>query len=256
MPRLRVALSGPGPVENVAWNADFALTGTITSLATLQTIATALRTSLAADAAFKAGFCNDTQITDVKLLYYPAFSGLASLVAESAGAGILGTTPAVHPPQICVVASLRSNLAGRSFRGRQYWPYRGSGVSSAGSTAGGGQTIVALAAQALKNDVVAACTASSIGAAWGVYSPKLSLMTPIVDVLVGSQCDTQRRRNVNRDETYAVSPVTVTTIVVPDEDAKDAVDAVIAQFLNSPINLADGVAAAETLAAVVSAIEE
>lgn len=243
-------------MENVAWNADFALTAAVPDQATLQTIATLLQTTLAASAAFKAGYCSDTSITEVKLLHYPLFTGTANLVAVGSGAAIAGAGSAVHPPQICVVASLRTNFAGRSFRGRQYWPYRTSNIANSGVVAAGGQSAVALAAQALKTSVVTACTGSSIGAAWGVYSPKLGSMSPIVDVLVGSQCDTQRRRNVNRAETYAVSPVTVSEIDVADADAKAVVDAAISHFLNQPINLSDGVAAAQALAAVVSVIAE
>lgn len=256
MPRLRVALSGNGPVERWGINNDYALTSAVPDFATLQTIASALATALNASSPFKTGFCSDMTITEVKLLHYPLFSGVANLVATQAAGPITGTSTAVHAPQVCAVASLRTNLAGRSHRGRTYWPYRGSQVAASGALSAPGQAIVAAAAQAMKTAVVTACTASSIGAAWGVFSPTLSSMTPIVDVLVGSQCDTQRRRNVNRAETYSVSPVTGTEIEVPDQDAKDIVDAAISHFLNQPISLSDAAQAVQALATVVSVIEE
>lgn len=208
MPRLRLAVGGAGPVEQWSVTAEFALGAAVPSLAVLQSIVNAVRTTLAASASFRAGFCTDSFLAEVKALHYPTVVAPADLVATAGGTPVAGVTGTVHAPQVCVVASLRSNFAGRSYRGRQYWPYRGGQVNAAGTVSAAGQTVINLAAQALSQAVVAACATQTIAATWVVYSPHLGTMSPIVQVLVGSQCDTQRRRNVNRAETYAANVVT------------------------------------------------
>lgn len=218
MPRLRVVTGGTITAAG-EWSctAEYSLSNPIASLTTLQSIANQIFSNLNGSTNFKAILASDTAVRSVKLLYYPNVTGLATLVAIGAGTPFSGTITATHAPQVCVVASLRTNFAGRAHRGRQYWPYRGPQVAASGVVNSGGQAFVSTAALAHDTAVKSALVSGSNSGAWVVYSTTGGgLMTPVTNVAVGTQCDTQRRRNPNRDETYTLTPVAGVT-VTPDE---------------------------------------
>lgn len=239
MPRLRVQIGGVMAVQG-AWSntLEFALDAAVPSLTVLQTIATAIQTTLASSTPFRSAFGTDTDARNPKLLYYPTGSTTATLVATGAGAAIPGTSTSVHAPQVCIVASLRTDFSGRSARGRLYCPYRGSQINAAGAVSGPAVVVVAGYANAIKSAVVAACAAQGIAAAWGVYSPKTQVMRTITSILVGSQCDTIRHRNDNRAETYTASAVTATQVQSQSIDDDDLLARIAASATAVPFNQA------------------
>lgn len=231
MPRLRLTVGGPlGTASDWSNTLEYALGAPITSLATLQTIVNATFAALSASTAFKAGLCSDTYCNSVKALVYNSDTGPADLVATSSGTAFVGTTGAVHAPQVCVVASLRSNVAGRSYRGRIFTPYRGSTIGTSGVITSGGQTLVAAYVNAINTAFVTAAVSSSVSPAWIVYSPKTGSLTPLASILVGTQCDTVRHRNRNRAETYASYAITTVTFTGGSDVA-----AVVGAAANEPI---------------------
>lgn len=121
-----------------------------------------------------------------------------------------GGTP-LHPPQVAVVASLRTGLPGRNRRGRMYLPCLGVAIGGGGliptATAGG---IAEAAAELLTgiNTVVA----GEFGAESRVVvasNTGIGLLTPVTSVQVGNVFDTQRRRRSDFTETWQTSPVAV-----------------------------------------------
>lgn len=223
MARLRVSIGGTLSTAGSWSNTyEFLISSAITSQATLQTIVNAIRTALAASTDYKAGMCTDTIATEIKALAYPANTGPSNFVASSGGSNVSGSTTSANPPQIAVVASLRTGGAGRSFRGRLFTPYRSANVLPSGVVQGAGQAAVAAAVIAARTAIVTACASSGVTAVWVVWSPKLGSGTPVSAVLVGNQCDTIRHRNDNRDEVYtSYTPPTSTLVTPSSEDEFD-----------------------------------
>lgn len=237
MPRLRVQIGG-ALAGNSDWSNtfEFLLSGAIGTQSALQSIMNAIYTTLNGSATFKAGYGSDSTAVNLKGLYYPTNSGASSFVAASAGAAIVGVGAPTQAPQVCVVASLRTNLAGRSFRGRVYVPYRSGNISSSGVVNSTGQTAVANYVQAVVSAVASALTAQSLTASWVVWSPKNSTGTPIVAILVGNQCDTIRHRNRNRAEAYTSFTVPVTSMVAPSQAEADRINALQNAFVNAHVD--------------------
>lgn len=229
MPRLRVQVGGLiGGVSAWSVTTEYALSGDVASLAQLQTIATALQTALSTSTAFKTGICLDTTCVNPKLLFYPTGSSVATLVAQGTGAAFTGSPVAIHAPQVAVVASLRTDQAGASRRGRSYLPYRASNVAATGVVNTAGQTAVANCILALRTQVITAVAAQSLAATWIVWSPKLQSGAPITGVLVGSRCDTIRHRVSGVPEVYQASsvPPVVLSFAEGDDEAQAILDAV------------------------------
>lgn len=220
--RLRAVVGGAiAGAGNWSVTAEFALGAGVANLAVLQAVATALQTNLAASTAFKNGICTDTTCVAPKLLYYPVDTGRATLVAEGAGASFAGGIAPIHAPQVACVASLRTDFAGRSARGRMYIPYRGSNVAATGVVQNSGQVSVAAAAQAVATAVISALAGQGISATWVVFSGVNGTAKQITAIYVGNRCDTQRRRNPNREETYTATPVTAVQLQPADEAAAE-----------------------------------
>lgn len=227
MPRLRVQLGGKiGPIASWSNTAEFILSAQVASQTALQAIVDATKTTLSTSAGLKGGLCTDTTVTSIKMLHYPNTTGLANLVAESAGSPIGGIQAPVHAPQVAVVASLRTGNAGRSQRGRMYVPYRASGVSPLGVVNSATQALIAAYANAIGTAVVAACATQAVAASWVVWSPTKATSAPVSAVLVGSQCDTIRHRNDAGDEIYASFPVLAAQVEAGDAQSEEYLDAI------------------------------
>lgn len=237
MPRLRVQVGG-ALAGNSDWSNtfEFLLSGSIATQAALQSIMNGIYTTLAASATFKAGYGSDSTMVNLKGLYYPANTGASSFVAQSVGVAVVGSGAPTQAPQVCVVASLRTNLAGRSYRGRIYVPYRSGNVASTGVVNATGQTAVANYTQAVVSAVASALTAQSLTASWVVWSPTKGTGTPITAILVGSQCDTIRHRNRNRSEAYSSYTPPSTTMVVSSQAEADRINALQNAFVNATID--------------------
>jgi hypothetical protein len=76
---------------------------------------------------------------------------------------------------------------------------------------------------AFQSQVIAALAAQGSGSVWSVWSPKLAVATAVRQILIGSQCDTQRGRNANRAEGYTGFAV-AGIAVAPDDPNLETID--------------------------------
>lgn len=107
-------------------------------------------------------------------------------------------TPAC-PPQVAVVCTLLTGQAGKSYRGRIYWPALNGAMNAA--LEGGSPTTAAPAFAQLLNGI--AQDINGFGAYEPVvYSPTLDAVTNVTQVRVGNRLDTQRRRRDDLIEAY------------------------------------------------------
>jgi len=150
-------------------------------------------------------FSTGVAITTVSAYHYPE-TGPADFVGTSSASAAPGTGAAVLPPQIAVVATLRTALAGRRNRGRMYLPAMGGefGIS-------GGQSYRFTGAGDVADEVAEWLLA--MAAAWPgpeaiqpvVYSAVGQTLTPVSEVSVGDVFDTQRRRRDELVENYSTA---------------------------------------------------
>lgn len=114
---------------------------------------------------------------------------------RSKTSGVAGTGSAsMLPIQCAAVLSLRTNLAGRSYRGRMYVPGLPTDfIGSDGSIASAKQTALANSAEGLRIalDAVHAGSCEMV-----VYSRLLDHKERVVQMRVGNQVDVQRRRRL------------------------------------------------------------
>lgn len=207
MPRMAVSIGGQlANTHNWSINYNFATDVTPDSTQCLA-IANAMMASISGSATIKAALTNQDKYSSVRVSGYPALTGKATSSAESTASAVTGSgTNFPQMPQVAVVATLRTDSPGRSYRGRLYFPRPAVGGYSAG-----GQytspTALNGVIQELAQDVAVAAAAQSISAAWCVYSRTLPALTPITSVSIGGEVDTQRRR-VEAKESYTNFPVT------------------------------------------------
>jgi hypothetical protein len=239
MPRIEAVVGGPMG-GNTTWSvtSHYMLGSPVADYATLLSVANATMTALSASTAFKQGIATDTTVQSVKLLYYPSNTGAASLVAISTVAAFTGSNTAICPPQVSVVASLRTTAAGRSGRGRMYVPYRTSSVNPSGLLSAAAYTAVGAFVNNLKSSVIQSLSTASIAATWVVWSHKLGAGQPVSTILIGNHCDTQRRRNANDVESY--TPVTVTATAALAPVGGELVEGALSKIINLTTNAVEG----------------
>lgn len=143
-------------------------------------------------------------VRDVTCYYYDASSPTAVAVGQATTVKV-GTGSVRMPAQVSAVASLRTGLSGRSYRGRFYWP-------AIGETMADTLSFVAGAAPALCEEfrdfiVDIGATGPNGTLIPVVHSATLDLLTAVSEVAVGSIPDTQRRRRDNLVEAYSVAAV-------------------------------------------------
>lgn len=119
--------------------------------------------------------------------FYPSGATSAAFIADGPAVNAVGSGGQTMPNQTALVASLRSDIAGRQNRGRVYWPLL------AGSTPGP-QVEQAVCTQLANGiaDVLSAYQGVSI--AGGTVLAAVNANVPVVRVEVDSIPDTQRRR--------------------------------------------------------------
>jgi hypothetical protein len=186
-------------------NLQFGATANLDSAALLA-VANLVHADINASATIKAGFMSSRRITAVRLAMHNPDTGPETSAATSSAAAVAGTvTGTAPPPQVAVVVTLRSATPGRSFRGRVYLPAQI--IAQDGVVASGQQTSLNAALQGITDAIETRCAAAGSNLAWYVWSPTRGAGAAITQVSVGSQCDTQRRRD-RAIETYANFPVT------------------------------------------------
>lgn len=148
----------------------------------------------------KGALGTSSAITGMRAYYYPA-SGPAVLSASaSVGSGGAGSGSPVHPFQIARVTTLQTGEAGRSARGRVYWPALTHAVDPAT-----GQSLPPsgyAAAWAAVLTIIRDSAPGAIALEPVVYSSTQNRLTEVSSVRVGSVLDTQRRRRDSLLETY------------------------------------------------------
>lgn len=186
-------------------NVQFGATANLDSAALLA-VANLVMADINASATIKAGFMTARRITAVRLAMHNPDTGPETSAATSSATAVAGTvTGTPPPPQVAVVVTLRSATPGRSFRGRVYLPAQV--VAQDGVVASGQQTSLNAALQGIVDAIETRCAAAGSNLAWYVWSPTRGAGAAITQVSVGSQCDTQRRRD-RAVETYTNFPVT------------------------------------------------
>jgi hypothetical protein len=151
----------------------------------------AWNTSLAAQATFRALFTTTTQFSSTKASIYNTATGT---IISSAPGGIQFTGSATSqplPPQISTCVTLRTQFAGRSFRGRFYLP---PGITANMQSNGRmlGTTITGLLTNL--NTAALAMQSAVPNCSIGVYSRALHAWNKGTFFDIGDVFDTQRRR--------------------------------------------------------------
>lgn len=153
--------------------------------------AAAFQSSLAAATSFKAIFPSGVTFVSPKLSLIDISTGkvVSTSTAGTSFAGTGGTN--ALPPQIAICASLLTDFAGGSNRGRMYLPGPVNGqTTTAGKLTTAASGVIATALSA----AFAACLATGGGIVIQVYSPTLRSLTTVTAVGVGDVLDTQRSR--------------------------------------------------------------
>lgn len=140
------------------------------------------------------------KITQVKTYEYEA----VGQPADRSGAASVnfsgGATPAM-PLQTAMVLSLRTGRAGRSYRGRLYWPAQGASVMSGGRFSSSDHT-GAVADVVLMLQAFADAWPATGAIVPVIVSASQNAVTPVTSVQVGDVPDTQRRRRDALVENY------------------------------------------------------
>lgn len=138
--------------------------------------------------------------------YLYGVSGPAVLVGTSTAAAIAGTGTLNHPPQISTVVSLLTGIAGRSFRGRAYWPNLSTSIaSSLMMSPSNAQNIANAFAEIL--GLITDAGNPLPGFYLGVYSATQDVVTLVTSLAVGTAFDTQRRRRDDLVEQYLTADI-------------------------------------------------
>lgn len=136
-------------------------------------------------------------LTTATYLYLAGDTTAAQVATATPSTGYVGTGTVVLPAQTSLVATLRTAVAGRSYRGRLYFPMTGGALTTGHQTATAKCDSLATATKTLIDGINAlvptggnppSVRVSVRSGAGGGHS------TPVTQVAVNSLPDTQRRR--------------------------------------------------------------
>lgn len=149
---------------------------------------------------------SDTTYRSVKVYGYPSGGPTATYVGEDSINGGGGSGPGTMPLYVCMVASLRTGVSGRSYRGRMYLPANGAQLAVShrweGTLAADACNGLAAFFQAINGSDTPA------GAQVVTLSQKLGTWLEVNEVSVDAKPDVQRRRENKMDAgTIAVAVV-------------------------------------------------
>lgn len=147
--------------------------------------------------ALKANFSGTVKL--IKVVAQALQPGPPALPREIAS-NVVGTSAEVAgAPQESIVLSLRTETAGRSYRGRMYLPpIPDSAVDAAGLIDSGWQQTIANSAEGMRDSM------DGVDGGLGelaVYSRVLDVATRVTSIRVGNRIDIQRRRKI-REVSY------------------------------------------------------
>lgn len=142
-------------------------------------------------ASVKGAISSAGTVTRVRAYYYPDPGLPATVVGQSTGASVNGVSTPTLPPQCSLVVTLQTGLAGRTRRGRFYWPLCGGGITSGQRTALASQAQI----DAFRDMLLAIesiCPGSTPELA--VASESAGSVTTVTSIALDDVVDTQRRR--------------------------------------------------------------
>lgn len=214
MTEYRVIIAGNSPAAGEVWSCGMSLQGVAPGMdqSEISQWAAGCATAIAALAgnALVGLLSNGGSITTVRCeLRDPDDDTLIRAGEANLAAPKFGTGTPTKVLQCSAVLSLRTNVPGRSFRGRVYWPaWVWTGTTE--MLFGSGFTPVWCQAFA---DLVELVVAQAV-----VVDPSFAMIlvvrsrlrhqsTPVTSIAVGNVPDAQRRRRDGVNETYAVLPV-------------------------------------------------
>lgn len=144
-------------------------------------------------------------IDEVRAYYYPSNDGPAQFVGI-APCDYVGSSTSNNPLPTSMVFSLLTATAGRSFRGRMYWPALSLTINTSGRFPSSVMTSAATDAANLLTALAGAVTiATDLTPA--VVSKTRNLVTPVTQIRVGDVPDTQRRRRDALVEAYSTASI-------------------------------------------------
>jgi hypothetical protein len=146
--------------------------------------------------AYQPVISDDTSYSTLHCSRYPSGTTSADLIAQDLAAPVIGSSSLHQPPQLCLVASLRTGLSGRENRGRVYLPLTGLPNADLSD-----HQVAASVVDAINTDFTAfliALDTEAIGPdTWttSVGNPRAAHAShPVIQVVMDSKIDTQRRR--------------------------------------------------------------
>lgn len=145
------------------------------------------------------------RITRVRTYGYGISGDAVASGAEPLTTPVIGTGTPNRPPQCAAVFTLQTGLAGRSRRGRIYWPWMGGSMD--GSTLKSSVPLNAITQMATLLNALGAEAPDPTPMDPVVVSQSLNQVTPVTSVRVGDVVDTQRRRRDSLVETYYTASV-------------------------------------------------
>lgn len=133
--------------------------------------------------------------TNLSAYWYPGGSSTAVLVSKTSFTAVVGTGSGPHPAYTSCCATLLTDAAGRSRRGRAYLPATAMAVNTSHQFASTDVDALANALAALTSGL----NLVSIGGPWGnapvwVRSEKLGVAHTVQRIRIDNNPDTQRRR--------------------------------------------------------------
>lgn len=207
--RNRVVISGPigsPAVERWSVSLHFALAdgGAISGVPALSAWAVGIATVLdAGETDYPIMTASMSQVVQADRVDVYEYGASGPAIAQ-AGATYSwsGTGSSYKPLSTATVYTLNTSVAGRSFRGRAYWPGVGINIQATGKWGVSAGTAAEFAE--MLTDIEAAAPDPLIQSV--VYSPTRNLVTPVTSIRVGDAPDTQRRRDDGIAETYQTAP--------------------------------------------------
>lgn len=202
--RNKLVISGTiaGGLENWSCSIDYVLDGggSVTGQTDLQTWADLAAATLDAgetDYAQITGIMGaNVNATEVSIYGYEAAGSAVAVGTAACAWNGLGTLDLPFSTALCV--SKRTGRAGRSGRGRMYWPVLAAAVGSNGKF-----TLPVTIADEFAELVVDLGNVDGVSTAIAVVtSQTLNLVTPVTEIRVGDVPDSQRNRRDRLVETY------------------------------------------------------
>lgn len=192
------------------WSVGFDLISDppVSAFGDLVTWGTNINTWLAASlgSSLKTALGGESTLTETEVQYLqgPTLISSAHVPLDPVIPGSLSSSK--NPPQLALVVSLRSVLAGPSHRGRSYWPWCSTPVGTNGKLSSATVSTFLSQYGLLMHGIESSAPAGTSSVHVMIYSPKLDVLTEISSIQAGDVVDTQRRRRNDFNELRQVEP--------------------------------------------------